>query len=218
MNPLLTIVGMGPGIGQGVAEKFGAEGYTVAMIARNEEKLRSFQAELQTKGIRCEYFLADAGDAAALQQAFANIRQALGDTDVLLYNAAVLKRTNLLDETMDSLAADFNVNVGGALEAVKAVLPAMQAQGEGTILLTGGGLSLNPSPLYGSLSIGKAGIRSLAGSLFAQLKNSPIKVSTVTVAGLVRPQSERHNPTAIAGEFWKLHRMPKEELKFEVVY
>lgn len=125
---------------------------------------------------------------------------------------------NLLEETADSLAADFKVNVGGALESVKFVLPAMQDKGEGTILLTGGGLSLNPSPLYGSLSIGKAGLRSFAGALFAQLKDSPIKVATVTVAGFVSAQSEKHNPQAIAAVFWNLHQMAKAEMKFEVVH
>lgn len=209
---------MGKGISQSIAEKFGEAGYSIAMIARNEEKLHTFQQELRDKGINAECFPADAGDADALRQAFANIQQTLGDTRVLLYNAAVLKRKNLLEETADSLEADFKVNVGGALEAVKAVLPAMEANGEGTILLTGGGLSLNPSPLYGSLSIGKAGLRSLAGALFAQLKTSPIKVATMTIAGLVSPRSERHSPQAIAAEFWKLHQIPKAELKFEIVY
>lgn len=218
MNQLLTIVGMGTGISQGVAEKFGAEGYAVAMIARNEEKLRTFQKELQAKGITSECFPADAGDADSLQQAFAKIQETMGDTSVLLYNAAVLKRVNILEETADSIASDFKVNVGGALEAVKAVLPIMESHGEGTILLTGGGLSLNPSPLYGSLSIGKAGLRSLAGTLFVQLKESPIKVVTVTIAGFVTSQSERHSPQAIADEYWKLHQTPKAELKFEVVY
>lgn len=218
MNQLLTIVGMGTGIGQAVAEKFGAEGYAIAMIARREEKLKEFQGQLRAQGIYSECFPADAGDAFSLQQAFAQIKATMGDTNVLLYNAAVLKRNPLLEETMDSLAADFKVNVGGALESVKAVLPAMQAQAQGSILLTGGALSLNPSPLYGSLAIGKAGFRNLAGSLFVQLKNTPIKVVTLTIAGYVTPKSETHNPKAIAEEFWKLHQTPKEELKFEVVY
>jgi short-subunit dehydrogenase len=218
MTPLITIVGMGTGISQGVAEKFGAEGYAVAMIARNEEKLQAFKADLEKQGITANYFTADAGNAESLQQAFNNIKNTMGDTSVLLYNAALLKRKNILEETAESIAADLKVNVGGALEAVKIVLPAMQTQGEGTLLFTGGGLSLNPSPLYGSLAIGKAGLRNLVGSLYASLKDSPIKVATITVSGFVSPDSERHTPQAIGTAFWNLHQTPKAELKFELVY
>lgn len=92
MNPLITIVGMGTGISQGVAEKFGTEGYAVAMIARNEEKLQDFKTELLEKGITADYFVADAGDAESLQQAFLKIRETMGDSSVLLYNAAVGKK------------------------------------------------------------------------------------------------------------------------------
>ncbi len=218
MRPLITIVGMGPGVSQAVAEKFGQEGYQIAMIARNSEKLQIFKDALAEKGLTAEPFSADAGDAGSLQEAFEAIRSKMGDTSVLLYNAAVLKRKSLIEENMHTLTEDFKVNVGGALEAVKAVIPAMQANGEGTLLFTGGGLSLNPSPLYGSLAVGKAGMRNLVGSLFAHFKNTPIKIATVTVAGIVTMKSERHNPAAIAEEFWKLHQTPKEELKFEVVY
>lgn len=218
MTPLITIVGMGAGISQGVAEKFGKEGFAVAMIARNKEKLQTFKNELVTKGIAVEYFTADAGDAMSLQAAFAKIQEKMGATTVLLYNAAAARMKNILEETTDSIAADMKINVGGALEAVKIVLPSMQARGEGSLLFTGGGLSLNPSPLFGSLAIGKAGLRNFVGSIFALLKDSPIKVATITVAGLVSSESERHSPAAIADEFWKLHQTPKEELKFELVY
>lgn len=215
---LITIVGMGAGISQAVAEKFGQEGFKVAMLARTEEKLKDIQADLQNQGIEARFFQADAGNSASLKKAFQKIQQELGDTTVLLYNAAKVKKNHILEETSESIANDFKVNVGGALESVKAVLPAMQAKNEGTILFTGGGLSLYPNPDYGSLALGKAGIRNLAGSLHYAMKNSNIKVSTITVAGFVTPESNRHTPEAIAEEFWKIHQTPVEQLKAEVVY
>ena len=66
----------------------------------------------------------------------------------------------------------------------------------GGLVLTGGGLALEPSPEYLSLSIGKAGIRTLALSLFESLKEKGIHVATVTVAALVSPGSK--DATAVA--------------------
>ena len=48
---ILTIVGMGPGNGMGIARRFGKEGFTIAMISRNEEKLKKLQGELNNEGI-----------------------------------------------------------------------------------------------------------------------------------------------------------------------
>jgi short-subunit dehydrogenase len=92
----------------------------------------------------------------------------------------------------------------------------MSARGSGTVLLTGGGLALEPSPEYLSLSIGKAGIRTLALSLFESLKEKGIHVATVTVAALVSPGSK--DATAVAEHFWQLHSQPEGSWTPEVKY
>ena len=56
---LITIVGMGPGNGMGIARRFGKEGFSVAMISRNEEKLQRLQEELKKEGINARYFVGD---------------------------------------------------------------------------------------------------------------------------------------------------------------
>lgn len=45
MAKLCVIVGMGEGNGMSIAKRFGKEGFTIAMIARNEEKLKSYQSK-----------------------------------------------------------------------------------------------------------------------------------------------------------------------------
>lgn len=217
-SKVITIVGMGPGISQAAAERFGREGFAVGMIARNVDRLQLLQELLEKQRIVSSYYAADAADLEGLQRAFINIHGELGPTGVLLYNAAKVKKVNILEESANSLAADFRVNVGGALEAVKAVLPEMEAQGAGSILFTGGGLSLRPNPDYGSLSIGKAGLRSLALQLHSLLKEKNIKVGTVTVTGFVSVESEKHTPSAVAGKFWEMHQTPLDKFQPEIVF
>lgn len=205
-NKLIAIVGMGPLISLSVAERFAKEGYRIAMIARNEEKLKELKKHLNGQGFEAEYFTGDASSETSLRKTFAQIQSKMGDPDVLHYNAAKIKRSNLLEETASSLTEDFKVNTAGALSAVKAVLPAMRQKNEGSILITGGGLSVDPHPEYGALSVGKAAIRNFTHTLARSLKNTNIYVGTIIIRGFVKQGKEKYNPKDIADLFWKMHQ------------
>lgn len=202
---IIAIVGAGSGISQAVAEKFGSEGFTIVLIARTLEKLQNIQKYLFDKGYPCYYFEADATKEKSLKKAFKKISDQLGDVDVLVYNAAKHRRLNILEESIDNLAEDFKVNVGGALACIKLVLTPMKIHNSGTILLTGGGLAIKPHPDYCSLALGKAGIRNLTLQLAHQLHSTDIKVGTVTIDGIVTSTDPKYNPTEIAKQFWKIH-------------
>ena len=216
MPKLFVIVGMGDGIGLAVSRRFASQGFAIAMIARNAAKLQEFQGILEAEGYSAHSFVADAGDAASLKAAIAAIQSQLGNPEVLVYNVAVLTRTNVLQETGERLTHDFQANVVGALVATQAVLPMMKAQGTGTILLTGGGLSMHPSPEFASLSIGKAGLRSLAKMLAQALKPEGIRVGTITVCGMVNPNDPKYNPNSVAENYWNFYTNPESDS--EIVY
>jgi short-subunit dehydrogenase len=207
---------MGEGNGMAIARRFAREGFAIAMLARNEQKLQGYQATLQTEGVTSHYFLADAGDEAALTTAFTNIQNQLGTPEVLIYNAAVPRMENILQTTYETLVNDFRANVAGAIVCVQSVLTGMQQQQRGTILLTGGGFARYPQPDFVSLSIGKAGIRVLANTLHAALKDSPIKVGTVTICGTVNGDDPKYSSDRIAEEYWKLYVAEGKE--YEIVY
>ncbi|HSM80859.1 MAG TPA: SDR family NAD(P)-dependent oxidoreductase [Nodosilinea sp.] len=216
MAEICVIVGMGEGNGMAIARRFAKEGFTIAMVARNEDKLKGYQSTLQTEGIISHYYLADAGDEAVLMTAFEAIQTQLGTPDVLVYNAAVPRMESVLQTSYDTLVNDFRANVAGAMACVQAVLPAMQAQQKGTLLFTGGGFALYPDPNFVSLSLGKAGIRVLASTLYAALKDSPIKVGTVTICGTVNGDDPKYGSDLIAEEYWKLHTAENGE--YETLY
>lgn len=205
MTKLFAIVGMGDGIGLAVSRRFAREGFAIAMIARNAAKLQGFKDTLEAEGYQAHSFIADAGSETSLRSAFTLIQEQLENPEVLVYNAATPKMENILNETLESLTNDFKINVAGALTATQAVLPSMRAQGKGTILFTGGGFSIYPSPDFASLSIGKAGIRSLAKMLADALKSDGIRVGTITVCGIVNPDDPKYSPERIAENYWSFH-------------
>jgi short-subunit dehydrogenase len=92
----------------------------------------------------------------------------------------------------------------------------MREQGAGTLLFTGGGFAFEPMPAMASLGVGKAGIRNLAFSLFAELKDAGIHAATVTIGGLVKPGTA-FDPAQIAEAYWTLHAQPKGSFERELV-
>lgn len=211
------IIGYGPGVSAAVAAAFAFEGHPIALIARDAAKLDLAVDALRASGFEAQGFVADAGDAAALTTALDAARDAFGDAQVLIYNAALWRPGPVLATTPESFDADFQVCVTGALVAARALAPAMIAAGRGTLLFTGGGLALYPSPQAPSLSVGKAGIRALALMLAAELAPNGIRVGTVTIAGEVAADTP-FAPEKIADAFLALHRTPPDPATAEIVF
>lgn len=213
---LCTIIGVGPGLGASLANRFMVGGYDVALVSRDAERLQTVVDDLVDPS-RARGFAADAGDESALRTALVDAEQWGGDTQVLIYNASRMVSDRIDEIGANDLLESMHVNVGGALTAIQHVLPSMKTAGRGTILLTGGGLALEPYPEWATLAAGKAAIRSLALNLHKQLLPSGIHVAVVAVAGIVGAGG-LFDPDRIADQYWRLHRQPVASAQRELVY
>jgi short-subunit dehydrogenase len=128
----------------------------------------------------------------------------MGIIDVLFYNAASKKKKDLLSEETDDLINDFRLNVANVFHLVKYLLDDLR-QTKGAVLLTGGGFALEPNYEYGSLSLGKAGLRNLALQLNQALKEDDIYVGTLTINGHIQEESKQYSPALLANIFWDMH-------------
>jgi short-subunit dehydrogenase len=206
MKKSILIIGAGPGLSQGIAEKFGKEGFNVSLISRNASKLEDLKTSINQIGIEADYLAADAGNALELSLAITALTQRSGGFDVVLYNAAVLKQKDILQESSEELVNDFTINVANALITLQAVYTTLKER-KGAFLLTGGGFGITPNSDYGSLSIGKAGLRSLAYQLNERLKSDGIFAGLVSVAGVISKDSETHSPEILAEDFYRLYSL-----------
>ncbi len=209
-------IGTGPGMGFATAERFATEGYAVVLAARSADKVRDLAADLTAKGYKAEATTVDTSNGGNVEALIADVKRRNGSVEVVHYNAASMRQAKLGDQPTETFVPDLATNIGGAQAAAKAAEKVMTEQGAGSILLTGGGFALAPSPDYISLSIGKAGIRALALGLFEDFKAKGIHVATVTVSAWVTPGSE--HASAVADHFWKLHNEKPGSWTNEVQY
>jgi short-subunit dehydrogenase len=204
MNKNIIIIGLGPKLGFAMAKKFGESGFVVGLISRNESALKERATLLQEHGIHVFYHTADAYDKDELEAAISALRNEMGIIDVLFYNAAGMKRKNLLSEETEDLVKDFRLNVAHVFHSVQYLFDDLRKT-KGAVLLTGGGFSLKPNHEFGSLSLGKAGLRNLALQLNEALKEDNIYVGTLTINGHIQEESAFYSPTILANMFWKMY-------------
>ena len=213
MRPI--IIGAGPGLGVALAEEFGQKGFSVALLARSEENLSDFVQKLEKQGVSASAHVVDISDFQALRQTLRAIAQK--DTvEVVIYNAVKKQFNSPLQLDVEEMVDAYRMDVAGALLSVQTILPFMQENDEGTFLFTGGGAALHPWMQAPTISIAKAGIRSLAFMLAEELKESPIQVGTITIFGTIK-EGTAFDPHKIAAVYYQHYQqgVPEVEVQFK---
>ena len=219
MSKTIVIVGFGPSTATAVAEKFGTQGFSVAVVGRSEDRLRTGVAALKAQGIDAAAFVADAADDASIQAAIRKIRTRLGSITVIHWNAVGgTEAGDLLNADQNALRGIFGAAVFGLLAAIREALPDLKSADDGAILITNGGFGeLSPETDAYATSINSMGValsnaakNKLAGLLAARLKDDGVYVGEVMVRGTIKgTPTESGNsiePARIAEKFWELYR------------
>jgi short-subunit dehydrogenase len=224
MAKTIVVVGFGPGISTAVAEKFGSSGFSVALVARSEERLTAGVKALTAKGIDAAAFPADAGDPAAVRAMVARVRASRGPITVIHWNAyGGDKAPDLLTADPAAVRSVFDVAIVGLLAAVQEALPDLKKTKEGAILITNGAFGeINPQMDEGAvhskamgLALANAAKHKVAGLLAHRLRGDGVYVGEVMVAGMIkgtRWDSGQANldGSTIANKFWELYEARAE--------
>ncbi|WP_345510311.1 SDR family NAD(P)-dependent oxidoreductase [Phytohabitans houttuyneae] len=210
-----VVIGAGPGIGRAVAVRLAREGLAVAVMARTKESVEAAARAVAAAGGKALPLVADATDEVASRAALDAAEAALGPADLVVYNAALIRPDAVGDLPARAHLDAWAVNVVGAITAAARVLPGMAARGAGTFIVTGG--MPEPKPGYVSLSLGKAGVRSLVDLLDRQYAAAGVHVATVTVTGAVAPGTA-FDPDEIAAHYWRLHTQRPEAWEREITH
>lgn len=202
---LTVVVGVGPGLGMSLARRFGKAG-DVALLVRDEPSGTEYVAELAALGTNATAYAVDLTDEASLRAALREVRAAVGDPDIAVYNASLGVDVGPMEVTTAEVAAAFALGTLGAVASYQELVPAMRERGSGTFVVTGSGVSLNPWPGTIALTLDKAALRAFALAVHRDLADTGVRAGTVTINGLLgKPGFE---PDTVAESFWAFHADP----------
>ncbi|CAL74192.1 putative 3-oxoacyl-[acyl-carrier-protein] reductase 1 (fabG1) [Bradyrhizobium sp. ORS 278] len=149
------ITGGGTGIGEAGALALAADGWTVVVSGRRKAVLDAVVARIVADGGTAEAIALDVAKSADAQAAADAILMRHGRIDLLVNSAGVnVPRRRWDDMTLDGWNQLVEINLNGVLYCMKAVLPAMRKQRDGTIInvssWAGRHVSKMPGPAYTS--------------------------------------------------------------------
>ena len=210
------IIGAGSGLSASLARALYADGYQVALVARNIEKLAPLAEE-----IGAFTYKADAVDAKQVEALFQQLREQFGNLDVAVYNpsARVAGPVATLDsaDVKDALM----ITAFGGFLLGKHAAGWMQEQGHGTILFTGATASVKGFADWSSFAMGKFALRGLAESMARELGPKNIHVAHFIIDGGIRANATTSgddkwlDPDAIAQTYLSVINQDKSAWSFE---
>jgi NADP-dependent 3-hydroxy acid dehydrogenase YdfG len=185
------LIGASEGLGAALAEQLSRVGVKVILSARNEDRLRELADSLPGQA---RVLPLDVQDSAAVKAA----AEEVGDIDGMIFLAGAYWPFGAKDWNDEQAETMADVNFGGAMRAVGAVLPRMQARDHGHIVLTGSLTAYGGLPGAAPYVATKAGIMSLAESLRCDLQKTGIKVQLLN-PGYIRTRLTDKNDFRMPG-------------------
>lgn len=221
---LCLVTGVGEGTGAAIVRRFASDGYTVAMLSRDQERLRIYESEHpQTVAFSC-----DLEDLQALGQTIEQVQSELGNPTVIIHNAVRATFDRLLDSDPSELERNFRVNTTSLLYLAKAFIPKMLEQGSGSIIATGNTAAFRGIPNYALFAPTKAAQRIFLESLARDFGPQGIHVAYVNIDAVIdvpwtrdrfapdKPDEFFITPHSIAGEVFHIVHQPRDAWSFNV--
>ncbi len=163
-----VVTGACGGLGAALSRALVKEGVQVVGIARTISKVDALADEL---GALFTPVVADVGDATAIAQAFETIAADIGPVTILINNAAVYPRCDILAETPQSFMRSVEINLGGVFNCCHAVLPGMVERGAGRIINVSTYAHIAPLQAAAAYSVSKGAAHVFTKSLVADLSD-----------------------------------------------
>lgn len=173
----VAITGGSSGIGLATALRLAREGASVAILARNPERLQGALEQLQGAGAGPHAAVSvDVTDPEAVDDAAKQVLSELGGLDLLICNSGYARCATVDDASVEAFHALMDTNFFGHLHVVKAFVPHFKAQGSGAISLVTSMLGFMSFYGYGGYSASKYAIVGMGEALRQELAPHGVQV------------------------------------------
>ena len=193
------VTGGSSGIGKATAKLLAQQGANISIIARDRLKLEAATQEIK-KVITDpnQQIITLSANVAQQKEINSAITQAiaqLGNPDLLITAAGIARPGYFSELPIEVFENTMAVNYFGSLYSIRAVLPAMEKQQRGQIVLIASGAGLIGIYGYTAYCPSKFALRGLGESLRSELKPKGIKVAVVYPPDTDTPQLAEENKT-----------------------
>lgn len=188
MSKYVLITGASRGIGKATALKFAREGYGIIATCHNSaDKLNELKEQLLALGVPCQIFMNDISNYDDVLKMCDNLKNQNCMPDILINNAAISYVGLLQDMTVEEWHRLLDINLTGAFNLSKILIPHFLKQETGKII--------NISSMWGNTgascevaySASKGGLNSFTKALAKELAPSGIPVNAIAF-GMVNTQ------------------------------
>ncbi|CAL3964601.1 unnamed protein product [Diplocarpon coronariae] len=208
--PALLLVGSGPGIGLATALLFARRKFPkVALISRSAERLateaETIKPSVTDRDVSVNTWAVDITDSERYKAILLEVGE-WGDVTCVVFNAARVQPSTLLEEPESEIVEDFKVTNIALHTTASWAMPLLSRKSAAeapSLLVTSSLLWRDPYPAFFSLSMVKSSQRNLVQSL--GLSFPAVHCALLNVGGQVRADDEFLNPTSIAEKFWELY-------------
>ncbi|MCO7516495.1 SDR family oxidoreductase [Pseudomonas guariconensis] len=189
-NKVAIVTGGAGGIGSAIAGRLAAEGATVVVSDVNLEAAQGVAEAIQGNGGKAIAVAADIAQGEACRALVETVVRQLGGIDVLVNNAGINRRGNLLALTEDDWHTSFAVNLDSMFHLCRAVLPIMIEAGAGAIVNTASQWGLHPAPGHIAYNVTKAAVASFTQNLARDYAPQNVRVNAVCPGEIHTPMLE----------------------------
>jgi 2-hydroxycyclohexanecarboxyl-CoA dehydrogenase len=179
MTRTAVVTGGGSGLGRSISLKLAEDGHRVAVVDVDLENAEKVAAEIQGGGGSAIAVGADVSDEAAVEAAFATVRNALGPVEILVTSAAIAGFTRFEQITLDEWNRYLAVNLTGTFLCARAALPDMVAAKWGRIVTISSAAGQQGAPRQGHYSATKGGVIAMTKTIALDYARKGVTANTV---------------------------------------
>lgn len=206
----VLITGASRGIGAAAARVFAEAGANVALIARSTADIADLAQEI---GARAIAIPCDVSKYVEVSAAVATTIAAFGQLDVLINNAGVVDPIGHLQDTdPEKWGRAIDINLKGVMYGLHAAIPAMIAQGGGTIINISSGAAHGPVEGWSAYCSSKAGVYMLTRAADLEARDKGMRImglSPGTVATQMQREIKASGINPISQLDWSVHIPPE---------
>jgi 3-oxoacyl-[acyl-carrier protein] reductase len=171
------VTGASRGLGEGAARALAAAGAAVMLVARDGGLVASVAGDIAAAGGRAEAMACDVADYGSVDKLVTETTRRLGGVDLLVNNAGIIEPiAEIATSDPEIWARNISINLVGAYNVVRAVLPGMIAKGGGSIVNISSGAAHRPLEGWSAYCSGKAGLAMLTRAIALETAGKGIRV------------------------------------------